>query len=413
VSGSRDIRFESVWKSYPRWGGAAGRTLRGKLTRRIPGGAVPRDRRWALQDISCTFPSGLATGIIGANGAGKSTMLRLASGVGAPTLGRILLPANTASVLNLGYAFDATLSGRENAVTAALMSGMTAARARAALPQVLAFAELEAFAEAPLRTYSDGMLLRLAFGVIAQLRPDALLLDEVMAVGDLRFQDKCMDRIAEMRADGTTVVFASHSLEQVQEQCDRAIWLQGGTLRVHAEAAEVIEAYETAMRSETVDRTPRATASSTTDGLELGRNRLGSQEATIDSVRIAGHEADLTIRSGAAMSVRMEINAPQPIASPIAVVTVQRAADGTICADLTSEASSVPLGTLEGTCEVVLRFPRLELVPGDYVADVGLYERSWAYAYDLQLGAHPFTVAGGGNHKGVYLPAHGWTVERR
>ncbi len=132
-----------------------------------------------------------------------------------------------------------------------------------------------------------------------------------------------MDRIAEMRADGTTVVFASHSLEQVQEQCDRAIWLQGGTLRVHAEAGEVIEEYENAMRSETVDRTPRATASSTTDGLELGRNRLGSQEATIDSVWIAGHDADLTIRSGAAMDVRMEIKAPQPIISPIAVVTVR------------------------------------------------------------------------------------------
>jgi len=412
VSGSRDIRFESVWKSYPRWGGADARSWRGKLTRRIPGGAIPRDRRWALQDISCTFPSGLATGIIGANGAGKSTMLRLASGVGAATRGRILLPTNTASVLNLGYAFDATLSGKENAVSAALMSGMTTAQSRAALPRVLAFAELEAFADAPLRTYSDGMLLRLAFGVIAQLRPDALLLDEVMAVGDLRFQEKCMDRIAEMRADGTTVVFASHSLEQVQEQCDRAIWLQAGRLRVHAEAAEVIEAYATAMRSETVHRTPRATTG-TTDGLELGRNRLGSQEATIESVRIAGHEAGLAIRSGAAMEVRMEINAPKPIVSPIAVVTVQRAGDGTICADLTSEASSVPLGTLEGTCELVLRFPRLELAPGDYVADVGLYERSWTYAYDLQLGAHAFTVDGAGNHKGVYLPAHGWTVERR
>ncbi len=413
MSGSREIRFESVWKSYPRWGGSAGRSVRGKLRRRVPGGAIPRDRRWALQDISCTFPSGMATGIIGANGAGKSTMLRLASGVGAATRGRILLPANTASVLNLGYAFDATLSGRENAITAALMSGMTAAQARAALPQVLAFAELEAFSEAPLRTYSDGMLLRLAFGVVAQLRPDALLLDEVMAVGDLRFQEKCMDRIAEMRADGTTVVFASHSLEQVQEQCDRAIWLQGGTLRVHAEAGEVIEEYEHAMRSETVDRTPRATASSTTEGLELDRNRLGSQEATIDSVWIAGHDPDLTIRSGAAMDVRMEISAPQPIISPIAVVTVHRVADGTICVDLTSEASDISLGTLEGTCEVVLRFPRLELAPGDYVVDVGLYERSWAYAYDLQLGAHPFTVAGAGIHKGVFVPAHGWTVNRQ
>ena len=151
MSGSREIRFESVWKSYPRWGGSAGRSVRGKLRRRVPGGAIPRDRRWGPARHLMHVPAlpGMATGIIGANGAGKSTMLRLASGVGAATRGRILLPANTRLGAEPGVRVRRTLSGRENAITAALMSGMTAAQARAALPQVLAFAELEAFAVAP------------------------------------------------------------------------------------------------------------------------------------------------------------------------------------------------------------------------------------------------------------------------
>lgn len=263
------IHFEGVWKSYPRWGGEGSGTLREALRRRIPGQAVPRERLWALRDVSCTFESGIATGIVGQNGAGKSTMLRLASGVGAASRGRILLPENTASVLNLGYVFDPTLTGAENGFTAALMGGMSAAQARAVQPAVLEFAELESFAEAPLRTYSDGMRLRLAFGVIAQLRPDALLLDEVMAVGDLRFQAKCLARIDEMREEGTTVVFASHGLDQVVDQCDRAIWLDGGVVRLHADADEVVDAYREAMESETLSRTPSVQREGGGD-LELG-----------------------------------------------------------------------------------------------------------------------------------------------
>jgi lipopolysaccharide transport system ATP-binding protein len=412
VSSGRTIQFDGVWKSYPRWGGPGSGTLRAALRRRIPGQAVPRERRWALQDISCTFESGLATGIIGANGAGKSTMLRLASGVGAATRGRILLPANTASVLNLGYVFDATLTGAENAVTAALMAGMSAARARAVLPAVLEFAELEAFAEAPLRTYSDGMRLRLAFGVVAQLRPDALLLDEVMAVGDLRFQAKCLHRIEEMRADGTTVVFASHSLEQVAEQCDRALWLQGGVARLHADAAEVVQAYTEAMQSETLERTPAPVQGAEEGELELGRNRFGSQEVVIEGVQIVAAGGAPTLVTGSAAQIRLRLRAEHPVESPRVIVTVQRASDGVICVDLTSEASGSELGTLSGGAEVVLHLDDLALLPGDYVADVGVYEQTWQYAYDLHLAAYSFAVAGASRGHGVYTPSHAWEIRR-
>jgi lipopolysaccharide transport system ATP-binding protein len=404
------IRFEGVWKSYPRWGAESSHTLRAALGRRIPGNAIPRERRWALRDVSCTFASGLATGIIGRNGAGKSTMLRLASGVGAATRGRIMLPENTASVLNLGYVFDSMLTGAENAVTAAIMAGMSAAQARAALPAVLDFAELEAFAEAPLRTYSDGMRLRLAFGVVAQLQPDALLLDEVMAVGDLTFQSKCLDRIEEMRTAGTTVVFASHSLEQVAEQCDRALWLDGGAMRLHSEAEAVVESYREAMESETIARTPTALPPAEDSDLELGRNRLGSQEVTIEAVTIAvGPESGPTGTTRNA-EVRIVLHSPGAVESPNVVVTLQRAGDGVVCVDLTTEASGIRLGTLAGRTEIVLALSDLTLSPGEYAADVGVYEQAWRYAYDLHLAAYPFTVGGPRQGNGVYLPAHRWEV---
>jgi lipopolysaccharide transport system ATP-binding protein len=413
VTASHSIHFEGVWKSYPRWGGRGTGTLREALRRRIPGRAAPRERRWALQDVSCTFESGITTGIVGQNGAGKSTMLRLASGVGAASRGRILLPVNTASVLNLGYVFDATLTGAENAMTASLMSGMTAAQSRAALPAVLEFAELEDFAEAPLRTYSDGMRLRLAFGVVAQSTPDALLLDEVMAVGDLRFQAKCLERIDEMRAAGTTVVFASHGLEQLAEQCDRALWLEGGVVRLHAEAEAVVDAYRAAMESETVARTPSGAAAADHDtDLELGRNRLGSQQATIESVEIVVRPPTAAGASGTIVEFKLGLRAREEVAAPIVVVTIRRADDAVVCVDLSTEGSGFPVPDLSGPLEVTLSLDDLRLGSGEYVADVGIFERSWRYAYDLHLSAYGFEVPGGVRSKGVYLPAHSWRIAR-
>ena len=159
--------------------------LRGALSRRLPLIVRSAETLWALRDVSLKLAAGEAAGLIGHNGAGKSTLLRLASGVGRPTRGRVLLPENTASVLSLGDLFDPDLPGGDNAITAAMAAGMRRREAHERLADIVAFAEIEGFEEAPVRTYSEGMRLRLAFGVVAQLEPDVLLLDEVIAVGDV------------------------------------------------------------------------------------------------------------------------------------------------------------------------------------------------------------------------------------
>ena len=165
------IAVDRVWKAYPRWTPGS-RTLKGVVSRRVPTLMRFGEQRWALRDVSFALPPGRSMGLIGHNGAGKSTLLRLIAGLGRPTRGRIDIGGDTAAVLSLGDAVDLSLTGRENAVTAGVIAGLREARARALIPAILEFAELEEYADTPVRAYSEGMKLRLAFGVVAQHRPD-------------------------------------------------------------------------------------------------------------------------------------------------------------------------------------------------------------------------------------------------
>jgi lipopolysaccharide transport system ATP-binding protein len=398
------IRVEGVWKSYPRWPGK--RTVRGALTRRVPLAARRGERSWALLDASLEVGPGEAVGLIGPNGAGKSTLLRLAAGLGRPTRGRVEVRGEVASILTLGDSFDLALSGRENAYTAAVVAGLRRAEARAILARALEFAELENFADAPVRTYSDGMKLRLAFGVVAQLRPQVLIVDEVIAVGDLRFQARCLERIRELRSEGTAVLLASHSLQTVVEECDRALWLQGGRVRFEGSAVDVAGQYADAMRSETMERTPATAPVIGAPQLELKRNRFGSLELTIEAVSLPPE-----VESGAPLGVTVDVasRVDHEVANPIASVTISRARDGMVCCDLSTEAAGVRLGRVGSDgLRVSLGFERLDLVPGDYLLDVGIHSPNWEYAYDFHWQAYPLRVTGRSAGEGLLRPAHRW-----
>jgi homopolymeric O-antigen transport system ATP-binding protein len=403
VSGAALIRIDDVWKSYPRWPGE--RTLRGTLTRRLPLAARRGERMWALQQVSLTVAPGEAVALIGQNGAGKSTLLRLAAGLVRPTRGSAHVDGDVAAVLSLGDSFDLSLSGLENAYTAAVVAGLRRSEARAVLPAAIEFAELECFADAPVRTYSEGMRLRLAFGVVAQLRPRVLVVDEVIAVGDLRFQARCLERIRELREHGTAVLLASHSLDTVADQCDRALWLQAGRVRLDAPASEAAGAYADAMRSETLARTPAAAASGPAK-LELQRNRWGSLELTIERVDVPE-----CAESGDPLAIEIELasRAGYEVTDPIATITIARACDGLVCCDLSSEAAGVRLGRVaaEGL-RVSLGIDRLDLAPGDYLVDVGVYSPGWEYAYDFHWQAYPLRVSGRSAGVGLFSPAHRW-----
>lgn len=406
------IRFNDVWKAYPRWDV---RTLREALHLRLPGLLGAGEQRWALQGVSFSVRRGDFIGVIGQNGAGKSTLLRLAAGISAATRGQIMMPDETAAILRLGDLFDHSLTGRENALTAALAAGVSPRRARALMPAVFGFAELEGFEDAPIRTYSDGMQLRLAFGVLAQLEPEALLLDEVMAVGDLRFQQKCLEYVRERCTAGAGVLFASHSLDQVASECTHAVWLEAGAVRAIGAADAVVAEYREAMHSETRERTPPPGDSS--GRLELRRNRFGSQEATIEDLELRdglGREV-VELSSGAPLEVSLTVQVPlgRSVSAPIVGVTISRASDGVICYDTNTLAEGVFVSEIVGERRFTLRFERLDLIAGEYFVDVGVYEGSWHHAYDYHWHVYPLRVAGTSSDGGVFRPPHRWEVDAR
>ncbi len=404
------IRVEDVWKSYRSWPSGT-RTLRGILSRRVPLFARGEER-WALRGVGLEVRPGETVGVIGPNGAGKSTLLRLAAGLGRPTRGSVLAPEATAAVLSLGDTVDLSLSGRENAMTAAIVAGMSPRQARARMADVFEFAELETFADAPVRTYSEGMKLRLAFGVVAQLEPRALLIDEVLSVGDLRFQAKCAERVRALRDAGAAVLITSHYLDQVAAECDRVAWLQSGSVRMVGETDRVIAAYEDEMRSQTIARTPAAGYEDRPE-LELRRNRFGSQEVTIDSASLIGPDGEAAeeLASGEPLTVRVRLTShlEEPLEAHVAVA-IRRSSDGIVCADTNSEREGLRVRLDRGGAMVTAGFARLDLVPGDYRVDVGVYEAGWRFAYDYHWSAYPLRVRGPAGGDGVLQAPVRWDL---
>lgn len=198
---------------------------------------------WALQDVSLRVAPGEAVGVIGANGSGKSTLLQLAAGVVKPTAGRVQVRGRVAPLIELGAGFDPELSGRDNVFLNGALLGFSRREMARRLDRIVAFAELERFIDVPVKSYSSGMYARLGFAIASDVDADVLLVDEVLAVGDERFQARCLDRIKTIRRAGTTVLLVSHAAPMVQELCERAVVLHRGALAFDGPSAPAIARY--------------------------------------------------------------------------------------------------------------------------------------------------------------------------
>ncbi|MBI3723422.1 ABC transporter ATP-binding protein [bacterium] len=200
----------------------------------------------ALEALSLEVKPGEMLGIVGPNGAGKSTLLRVVSGVYKPDSGSVALEGRLGCLLELGAGFHPELTGRENVEIAGLVAGLTRAEIRERTGAITAFAEIDAFLDAPVRSYSSGMLLRLGFAVASEVEPRVLLVDEALAVGDVAFQEKCLARIAALRKNGTAILLVSHDLSTVARLCERALRLEAGRVRDEGPAGEVVSRYQAA-----------------------------------------------------------------------------------------------------------------------------------------------------------------------
>jgi ABC-type polysaccharide/polyol phosphate transport system ATPase subunit len=224
--------------------GDAWRALRRRVVRQATESRNDEDLFWALKDVSFEVQTGEVVGIIGRNGAGKSTLLKLLSLITEPTSGRIEYRGRTASLLEVGTGFHPELTGRENVYMNGSLLGMTRREIDRRFDEIVAFSEISRFLDTPVKRYSSGMYVRLAFAVAAHLRPDILIVDEVLAVGDAAFQSKCVGKMDDVAREGRTVLFVSHNMPVVQKLCGRAVLLEAGRLHIDGKTADVIDAYQ-------------------------------------------------------------------------------------------------------------------------------------------------------------------------
>jgi lipopolysaccharide transport system ATP-binding protein len=267
--------------------------------------------KWVLRDISFQVSPGEAVGLIGINGAGKSTLLKLITGTTQPTTGNVWMQGSVAALLELGMGFHPDFTGRQNAYMAGQLLGMTVDELNALMPQIEAFADIGDYMDQPVRVYSSGMQMRVAFSVATARRPDILIVDEALSVGDAYFQHKSFDRIRQFRKEGTTLLLVSHDKQAIQSVCDRAILLDGGRLAKEGRPEEIMDYYN-ALIAERENGTVRL--AETDDGKV--QTVSGTGEAVVADIALlddAGARVEVVdVGSAVTLEVRVRVNAPIP-----------------------------------------------------------------------------------------------------
>src|SRR5579863_6546318 len=297
------IEAHGISKRYERGARSSSGLLRDTLARtlRSPWTVFQRqkpDTFWALNDVSLQVGQGEVLGLIGRNGSGKTTLLKILSRITRPTSGWAEIHGRVGSLLEVGTGFHPELTGRENTYLSGAILGMSRQEITRKFDEIVAFAELEKFIDTPVKHYSSGMYVRLAFAVAAHLEPEILLVDEVLAVGDVKFQKKCLGRMSDVARAGRTVILVSHQLGQIRRLCQRVAWIDGGSIRRNGNAVEVLGAYETAM--------------SAGEFTSSDRSNMGGQKARFVRWEIAG-EAPHSITSFGPVRIHFYLEVTEPI----------------------------------------------------------------------------------------------------
>jgi lipopolysaccharide transport system ATP-binding protein len=360
------IRAEGLGKQYRRGMAETRGTLRDALTNfaRAPLAALLRPKQevfWALKDVSLEVREGEVLGLIGRNGAGKTTLLKILSRITRPTTGWAEIRGRVRSLLEVGTGFHGELSGRENTYLSGSILGMSKREIDRKFDEIVAFAEIDKFIDTPVKHYSSGMYVRLAFAVAAHLEPEILLVDEVLAVGDINFQKKCLGKMGEVAERGRTVVLVSHQLNQIRRLCQRVVWVDGGSIRRSGAANEVVNEYEFAMA-----RDGRSPMSSIGVPLrpESTKGRFVSWELD-DSQGGNPHSID----NLNPVTVKFTVSVPQPITNGHYGIALRNHEQQLIWA-----WAAEPLRLKIGEQQLCHKFPMLPLRPGLYSWLVTLYE---------------------------------------
>jgi lipopolysaccharide transport system ATP-binding protein len=384
----RVLSVENISKSF-RVRRNRARTVIEALTQRLTSRYDSGFTLWALRDVSFSLEQGRVLGVIGHNGAGKSTLLRLLCGFGRPSSGVIHVAGNIGSLLELGSGFHHDMTGRENLLTGGILSGLTRREIKHIEEEIISFAELEEFIDQPVRTYSSGMYMRLAFATAFHLKPDLLIIDEVLSVGDSRFQKKCLDRLQDFRAAGKSLVLVSHDLDQIRNFCEEVLVLEEGRVVMQGVPESAISCYHDLMRQRTEKRAAQISGGAQSNLTVERGSRMGTQEAVIDEVVFRDDQDKITdsVSSGSGLTVNLAYRLRGRITDFAAILGIYNESH-VKCFETHLPSVRTILGTLqEGGC-FSCYLPELPLFPGRYYIDVGLYPVAWDYTYDYHWQMH-------------------------
>ncbi len=383
------------------------RILRGRGRRRLFAG----EELWALRDVTLELARGRTIGLIGSNGSGKSTLLKLIGGILKPTAGRVAVRGRVSALIELGAGFHPDFTGRENVQVNGVLLGLSRAEIRQRFHEIVAFAGLEPFIDQPVKTYSSGMYMRLAFAIAVTVDPDVLLVDEVLAVGDEAFQHKCVGKLQEFKAAGKTIVLVSHDLVSIERLCDEVVWLEGGRVQARGEPREIVGQYLDHVAREEARALGVEHAEAETAARTGTAARWGTREVELTRVWLSGRDGTerYLFEAGEPCAVHLAYRARRPVDDPVFGFGVFRK-DGVCCYGTNTAIDGLALGKLDGDGVAVVTLDRLDLVEGEYLLDVAVHARD-GHAYDYHSRLYAFAVRSRTRDTGVARLPHRWRVE--
>ena len=400
------IRFQNVSKRFE-FTGRKPQSIWEKAAARLSRQTLPEPEHelWALRDVSFDVMRGQCVGLIGRNGSGKSTALKLVARILRPAAGMVMVRGRVSALLELGAGFHTDLTGRENIFLNAAVLGLTDAEVTRRFDDIVAFAELEEFIDMPVKHYSSGMYMRLGFSVAIHVSPDILIIDEVLSVGDQAFKARCVDRIYEMKRQGVTIMIVSHNLDTMRKLCTHLIWLENGRIRSQGMAEEIAEQYHEFMTSRE-DRQFLSQNGTTT--------RRGSREIEITCVRFldeTGAEQSV-FETGRPLTVEMHFTAHEPIPDPEFGLAIYRQ-DGIQVNGPNTRVAGLQMGLVHGQGIIRYDIERLPLLPARYLVTTAVHDSRFKRAYDYHKLAYSFrvTLGDGGEAQGLVEMPASWQWE--
>jgi len=366
----------------------------------------------ALDGISFKVGKGTTFGVIGENGSGKSTLLKIIAGITKPTSGKVSVRGKVSALIELGAGFHPEISGRENVFINGIMLGLSKKEINEKFDEIVKFAELEDFIDAPVKTYSSGMYMRLGFSIAINVNPEVLLIDEVLAVGDASFVPKCLDRIDDFRRRQRTILFVSHDLTSVEKICDQVIWLKDGKIQIIGEPKRVVDTYlqdiahkqedDFKIRSRGIDLEQKWEE-------EEREKRWGGREIEIRKVALKsldGQEKHV-FSPNEGMIIEMDIKASSKIKDFVFGIGLFNS-KGVSCYGTNTHLEDFEPVSIQGEGKVVCEIRQLNLVNGTYYLDVAVHKRD-GYPYDYHRNLYSFLVSSRHQDEGVSRLIHSWS----